>query len=158
MQNHVLIIGNVTKDVYLRLDNRSNQFEEDSHHVKWLDLAFNGSTHEYFRRLSVYGGASISLEVLTRFGLDANISGTPAAFLDGQFIAKDVKTTYRYILCQDDNAVYLNPSEPTDSSWQAPDRSPDWIYIDASAIINTKLAGEIGAYLDLNHDTRTFRK
>ena len=154
MQTKVLIIGNVTKDVYLRLDNRSNQFEEDQHHVKWLDLAFNGSTHEYFRRVSVYGGASISLEVLTRFGIDANISGTPATFLDGQFIAKDVKTTYRYILCRDDNAVYLNPSEATDSTWRTPEKRPDWIYIDASAIVNRKLANEIETYLNLNNDTR----
>jgi fructose-bisphosphate aldolase class I len=154
MQPNVLIIGNVTKDVYLRLDNRSNNFEEDSHHVKWLDLAFNGSAHEYFRRVSVYGGASISLEVLTRFGLNASISGTPATFLDGQFIAKDVKTTYRYILCQDDNAVYLNPSEATDSTWRAPEKRPDWIYIDASAIVNRKLANEIETYLDLNSETR----
>ena len=57
----VAIIGNITKDIYLRLDNRVNKFEEDEHHIKWLDFAFNGSSHDYFSRVAIYGGASISL-------------------------------------------------------------------------------------------------
>ena len=30
----ILIIGNVTKDVYLRLDNRTNKFETDDKEIK----------------------------------------------------------------------------------------------------------------------------
>ena len=150
----VLIIGNVTKDIYLRLDNRSNHFEEDQNGTNWLDIAFDGSHHDYYSRVSIYGGASISLEILTRFGLDANISGTPATFLDGQFIAKDVRTSYRYILCQDENSCFIGPSEPRASTWEAPTKSPDWIYIDYSANITQKLANEVLNYLQLSSSTK----
>lgn len=150
----VLILGNVTKDVYLRLDNRINNFETDQNGVKWLDLGFNGSVHNYYNRVSIYGGASISLEVLSRFGLNASISGTPATFLDGQFIAKDVHTTYRYILCQNENTSHINPSEATYTTWEAPVNNPDWIYIDSSAVISPKLATSICDYLNLSQNTK----
>ena len=151
---NIVIIGNVTKDVYLRMDNRSNHFETDQHGVKWLDFAFNNTHHNYYSRISIYGGASISLEVLSRFGLDASISGTPATFLDGQFIAKDVHTTYRYILCQDENTSHLEPSEESYTTWQIPTTNPDWIYIDNSAIISPKLAAEILNFLNLSRSTK----
>ena len=150
----VLIIGNVTKDVYLRMDNRSNNFETDQNGVKWLDFGFNNSRHDYFSRISIYGGASISLEVLSRFGLNASISGTPATFLDGQFIAKDVHTTYRYILCQDDNICQLGPSEPSYTNWEIPSDNPDWIYLDNSAVISPKLATSICDFLNLSRSTK----
>ncbi len=150
----ILIIGNVTKDVYLRLDNRTNKFETDENETKWLDISFDGSRHNYYARASIYGGASISLEVLSRFGLNANISGTPATFLDGQFIAKDVRTTYRYILCQDENVSFLGPSEARYSTWEVPTNNPDWIYLDYSANISPKLAQEIGDFLNLSHTTK----
>lgn len=150
----ILIVGNITKDVYLRLDNRTNNFETDQDGIKWLDLSFNNSHHSYYSRVSIYGGSSISLEVLSRFGLDASISGTPATFLDGQFIAKDIHTTYRYILCQDENTSHLEPSEEVYTSWQVPTNNPDWIYLDSSAVISPKLATEIINYLNLSHSTK----
>ena len=146
----VVIIGNITKDIYLRLDNRVNKFEEDEHHVKWLDFAFNGSSHNYFSRVAIYGGASISLEVLSRFGLKAEISGAPATFLDGQFVAKDSTTVYRYILCQDDNVSYIAPSHHHETTWKMPkDDTPDWIYIDRSANVTPNLVRELMDYLDI---------
>ena len=150
----ILIVGNITKDVYLRLDNRTNAFETDQKGTKWLDLSFDNSHHSYYSRVSIYGGASISLEVLSRFGIDASISGTPATFLDGQFIAKDIHTTYRYILCQDDNTSHLEPSEEVYTSWQVPTNNPDWIYLDSSAVISPKLATEIINYLNLSPNTK----
>ena len=150
----ILIVGNVTKDVYLRLDNRVNHFETDQNGVKWLDLSFDNSHFNYYSRVSIYGGASISLEVLSRFGLDASISGTPATFLDGQFVAKDIHTTYRYILCQDENTSHLEPSEEVYTTWQVPTTNPDWIYLDSSAVISPKLATEILDYLNLSRTTK----
>ncbi len=150
----ILIVGNVTKDVYLRLDNRVNNFETDQNGIKWLDLSFDNSHFNYYSRVSIYGGASISLEVLSRFGLNASISGTPATFLDGQFIAKDIHTTYRYILCQDENTSHLEPSEEVYTSWQVPTINPDWIYLDSSAVISPKLASELLDYLNLSRNTK----
>ena len=153
MQN-VLIVGNVTKDVYLRYDNRKNNFETDQDGTKWLDLAFNGSAYKYYSRVSIYGGASISLEVFSRFGMNASISNTPATFLDGQFIAKEIDTTYRYILCQDENVAYLTPSDKARTAWKIPDHNPDWIYIDRSAIISPQVAEEILGFVNLSQSTR----
>lgn len=152
--SNILIVGNITKDVYLRLDNRQNNFETDQNDVKWLDFAFDGSTHKYYNRVSIFGGASISLEVLTRFGLQAEISGTTASFLDGQFIAKDADTVYRYILCQDRHVSYLSPSNYAQTTWEVPNESVDWIYLDRSANISPKLAEEIVEYLELNHQSK----
>lgn len=153
MQN-VLIIGNVTKDVYLRLDNRRNNFETDQNGVKWLDVAFNGSSYQYFSRVSIFGGASISLEVLSRFGIKSSISGTPATFLDGQFIAKETNVAYRYIMCQDRNTAFLGPSEFLQTKWEVPTVSPDWIYVDRSATVSPRLASELIEYLNLNQNTK----
>lgn len=153
MQN-VLIVGNVTKDVYLRYDNRKNNFETDQNNTKWLDIAFDGSAYKYYSRVAIYGGASISLEVFSRFGLNASISNTPATFLDGQFIAKEIDTTYRYILCQDENVAYLTPSEKARTTWKIPDHNPDWIYIDRSAIISPQVAEEILGFVNLSQSTR----
>lgn len=152
--SNILIVGNITKDVYLRLDNRQNNFETDQNDIKWLDFAFDGSTHKYYNRVSIFGGASISLEVLTRFGLQAEISGTTASFLDGQFIAKDADTVYRYILCQDRHVSYLSPSNYAQTTWEVPNESVDWIYLDRSANISPKLAEEIVEYLELNHQSK----
>lgn len=153
MQN-VLIVGNVTKDVYLRYDNRKNNFEIDQNKTPWLDLAFDGSAYKYYSRAAIYGGASISLEIFSRFGLKASISNTPATFLDGQFIAKEVNTTYRYILCQDENVAYLTPSEKVRTTWKIPDHNPDWIYIDRSATITPLVAEEILGFVNLSQSTR----
>ena len=60
--HNILIVGNLTKDVYLQLDNHHNHFESDENGVSWLDLAFNGSSHRFFSRTSIYGGAAASFE------------------------------------------------------------------------------------------------
>ena len=152
--SNILIVGNITKDVYLRLDNRQNKFETDQNDIKWLDFAFDGSTHKYYNRVSIFGGASISLEVLTRFGLTAEIANTSAKFLDGQFIVKDTNIVYRYILCQDRHVSYLSPSNYKQTTWEIPKESVDWIYADRSASISPRLAEELIEYLNLNHQSK----
>ena len=150
----ILIVGNITKDVYLRLDNRKNHFETDQNHIKWLDLAFDGTSHRYFSRVSIYGGTSISLEVLSRFGLDATISDATATFIDGNFTTSDDKVVFRYILCQDNTVSYLAPSDIRETTWRIPDTNPDWIYLDRSANITPKLANEILDFLKLSQNTK----
>lgn len=152
----ILIVGNVTKDVYLRLDNRLNKFETDQNNIKWLDFAFDGSTHKFYNRVSIYGGASISLEVLTRFGIDAKISGTNANFVNGEFVAKDAETVYRYILCQDRHVSYLSPSEYLRTDWHIPDDDYDWLYIDRSANLTPETVEEIMLFLDAHHSITKF--
>jgi fructose-bisphosphate aldolase class I len=150
----VLIVGNITKDVYLRLDNRLNKFEQDQNGVSWLDIPFNHSSRKYYSRASIYGGASISLEVLSRFGLDAQIVNTPARFIDGQFFANESQIDYRYILCHDEEISFITPSTYRESSWTNPISAPDWIYIDRSANVTPNLGAKIMEYLTLNTKTR----
>jgi len=150
----ILIVGNITKDVYLRLDNRQNNFETDQNNVKWLDFAFNGSTHRFYNRVAIYGGASISLEVLTRFGIEAEINGTNAQFVDGQFVAKDAETVYRYILCQDRHVSYLSPSDYRYTKWHLPKHDGDWLYIDRSANLTPETVEEILLYLDAHRSVK----
>ncbi|MCR5572441.1 MAG: hypothetical protein K6F57_01555 [Candidatus Saccharibacteria bacterium] len=152
----ILIVGNVTKDVYLRLDNRLNKFETDQNDIKWLDFAFDGSTHKYYNRVAIFGGASISLEVLTRFGIDAKISGTNASFVDGEFVAKDTDTVYRYILCQDRHVSYLSPSEYLKTEWHIPDDDYDWLYIDRSANLTPEVIEKILLFLDAHRSVTKF--
>ncbi len=150
----VLIVGNITKDVYLRMDNRLNKFEQDQNGVNWLDIPFNHSSRKYYSRASIYGGASISLEVLTRFGIDTQIVDTPARFIDGQFFANESQIDYRYILCHDNDISFLTPSTYRESAWSNPIAAPDWIYIDRSANITPNLGNRIGEYLRVNTKTR----
>lgn len=150
----VLIVGNITKDIYLRMDNRRNHFEKDQYGKNWLDIAFDGSSHKFYSRASIYGGASVSLEILERFGISTQIVNTPARFIDGQFLANEAQTDYRYILCHDRDISYLTPSEIRESAWEDPDVAPDWLYIDRSANITPILGEKISSYLARNKKTR----
>ena len=60
----IQIVGNILKDVYLSIDPISEPLEHDKAGVEWLNLGFNASEHHYYHRLSTFGGAAISLEVL----------------------------------------------------------------------------------------------
>lgn len=145
----VLIVGNITKDVYLRLDNRQNHFEKDKNGINWLDLAFDGSSHHFFTRHAVFGGSAITLEVLSRFGQETKIAGTKANYIGGQVSVAEPPQIYRYIMCQDDNIAYFSPSQDAITSWEAPTEAVDWIYVDRSAHISPKLADELMSYLAL---------
>lgn len=150
----VLIVGNITKDVYLRFDNRLNNFEKDQNGTNWLDLAFNHSSYKFYSRASIYGGASVSLEVLSRFNIDAQIVNTPARFMDGQFFTNESQVDYRYILCHDNELSYLTPSKFRESDWSTPTEAPDWLYIDRSANITPILGDKIANYLKDHPQTR----
>lgn len=151
----VLIVGNVTKDVYLRLDERTNKFETDENGTAWLDLSFDASTHHFFRRNSVFGGATVSLEVLNNFGIEAKIAGTDIVFQDGDLIKNaPVEAEYRYILCKDDDPVYFVDKNRAASKWEMPDEAVDWIFIDRSAVLDEKLVEKILNYLSLSNKTR----
>jgi len=140
--SRILIIGNVLKDIYLRLNERHEALEADGSGTKWLNWGFNGSSHEFFRRTSVYSGAVVSLEVLEKFGLEATIFRDPS--LDS--LAPTTKpshsalptSNYRYILCAGDQISYLVPTEkrPTPLTITEAPAGFDWVFIDRSAILS----------------------
>jgi len=150
----VLIVGNVTKDVYLRLDNRQNRFERDQNETVWLDLAFDGSSHNFYERHSVFGGAAVTLEVLSRFGLAAKIMGSELGFESGQLTGQIVAEVYRYILCQDENIAYFCPSHTVAAQWQEPTGDAKWIYMDRSACGSRELVEKIWNYVESRPDVK----
>lgn len=153
--SNILIIGNILKDVYLRLDERLNNFEIDEAGTPWLDFGFDGSSHQFFRRISIYGGAAIALEVLNRFDLSARIAGSKMGFVGGEIVDNGQKPqSYRYMLCHGNKISYLVPNERTETKWANPDSAVDWIFVDRSAGITDELVGEIKKFLSMSSRTR----
>lgn len=153
---NILIIGNILKDVYFRLDERLNKFEMDEKGTPWLDLSFDGSTHNFFRRSSIYGGAAVALEVLSRFGLDSHIAGARLGFVDGEIVPNgQTATEYRYMLCHGNKITYFIPNDRVETVWSNPEGAAvDWIFVDRSAHINPKLVQDLKNYLTMSSHTR----
>lgn len=145
---HILIVGNILKDVYLNLDSRTETFETDKNGTKWLDFSFNAKSHHFFSRHSGFGGASVTLEVLQNLSLNASISN---------FNTPDTHQTavaYRYILTSEDNVSYLTPTTSPQTPFIAPDTPVDYIFVDRSANLSQSSSAKISAFLDQQKDTK----
>jgi len=138
----ILIVGNILKDVYLSLDERQNKFETDEKGTPWMDVAFNGETHPFFSRTSVFGGATVTREVFKNLNLDAEISGASD---------KNIADAYRYIMSYGDNITYFTPSERIETKFIAPNNPVDWIFVDRSTELSSELVDKIKNHLGLTH-------
>ena len=139
--SNVLIIGNVIKDVYLRLDERRNHFEEDEQGIPWLDLKFDGkSAAKFFTRTAIFVGAAVAMEVMNRFEHSAKIAGARLGFVDGSVVdnAQEAQE-YRYMLSRGNNITYLTGDEREKTLWVTPTDSVDWIYVDRSVGVTDDL-------------------
>ena len=145
---HIFIVGNVLKDVYLSLDERSEHFESDKNGINWLNLSFDASKHHYFRRTSSFGGAAVSMEVLNKLGLKASIVSSDFSFDDTGIKNSAPADAYRYILTADDAVTYLTPTKFQRTPFIAPATAPDYICIDRSANFDQLVMDEIRSYLD----------
>lgn len=150
----ILIIGNVLKDVYLKLDNRQNDFEEDAQGISWLDLAFNGTRHGFFKRTAVYGGAAVSMAVLSRLGVEAKILGSQTEFKNGEIVWQDQPDDYRYIFCHEGEITYFVPSSRKVTDWVTPNGTPEWLLIDRSATISARLVDEVKNFIKFSPATK----
>jgi len=151
---HILVVGNVLKDVYLNLDSRTENFERDSDGKEWLDFGFDASEHHYFSRTSSFGGAAITLEVLQKMGLFADISDTSFHFDENGPVTNGPTGTYRYILTSDNGTAYLTPSGEQKTLFTTPTESVDYLYIDRSAHLTPSVVDKIAAYLDYYKKTK----
>ncbi len=151
---NILIVGNVLKDVYLNLDDRTENFELDKNHIKWLDLGFNASEHHFFNRTSSLGGAAISLEILTKMGLDSSISDFNLELTNDELTTTEPPATYRYILTSDGQISYFVPSNFKTTTFTPPTEPIDCLYVDRSANLNKEAVDRIEAYLDISNTTR----
>ena len=151
---NILIVGNVLKDVYLNLDSRTENFEQDGRDVSWLNISFDASSHHFFNRTSSFAGAAVSLEVLTKMGFPVTISDSEFQIDDtGPSIPVPVNT-HRYILTSDNGVSYLVPSQPQKTSFTTPIEPVDYLYIDRSAHLTPKVIDKIVAFLDFSKNTR----
>lgn len=149
----ILIVGNVLKDIYLRLNERYEALESDREGVKWLNWGFNGAAHEFFGRASLYSGAVVTQEVLENFGLVADI------YAELSDLAEDggIKATnYRYILVAGDQISYLVPTEKRATKFRAAEVAADydWVFLDRSAILSKELAENLLAVLTRQSNLR----
>ncbi len=168
---HILIVGNVLKDVYLNLDSRTELFEEDSAGHDWLNVGFDASDHHFFSRASSFGGAAVSLEVLQKMGLSATITGSSLDFNENEPTLDAPKSTavstsadvsadntsrasaYRYILTSDSGVSYFVPSKNPETTFTAPNGPVNYLYIDRSAHLTPSTIDQINSYLDYSKDT-----
>jgi len=150
----ILVIGNVLKDVYLKLDERQNNFEQDGQGIDWLDLSFNGSAHHYFQRTSVYGGAAVTLSVLGRLGISAKIMGSSTEYKNGETVWQGDAAGYRYIFCHNGEITYFVPSQRKPTDWQMPKDIPEWILVDRSAFVSERLVDEIKNFRKFSPTTK----
>lgn len=144
--SRVLIFGNVTKDVYLNLNENDGEFETDKHGVEWMNLGFNGEDHNFFSRTSVFGGAAITLEVFEKFRIDAKIAGV-------EFGNRSAKTDYRYILRREDGIAYFSPEVKNSTRFVEPDSDTTAIIIDRSANISTEFVKKLLDFMQENPKT-----
>ena len=164
----ILIVGNIIKDVYLGLDERQNKFETDENGTPWMDVAFDGGHHSYFSRTSVFGGATVTLEVFKKLGLDASISGSNFQFekeidpteLGVEMSQKNlsintrIADSYRYILTTDDDISYFVPSERVATKFVSPNEPVDWIFVDRSAEITEELVEKIKNFIGISRGVK----
>lgn len=150
----ILVVGNIFKDVYLNIDERTEKLETDTNGVKWLDLSFDASEHRFFRRVGSFGGAVISLEVLSKMGLEVSLSGSNIGFdEDGIITNGEIQADiHRYILIYDGETSFLAPSFERVSTFVAPEEPVDCIFVDRSA--NLKDVKPILKYLEENPQTK----
>ncbi len=151
---HILVVGNVLKDVYLNLDPRTENFEQDGRGKEWLDFSFNASEHHYMARTSSFGGAAITLEVLQKMGLDASISDTSFHFDENGPVINGPTGVYRYILTSDTGVSYMVPSREQKTAFTTPTDKVDYLFVDRSAYLTPTVIDRIIAYLDYSKRTK----
>ncbi len=144
---NVLIVGTVLKDVYLNLDSRKESFEIDKHGTRWLNLSFDASKHYFFHRKSCLGGAAVSLEVLSKMGLEANIINSNL-HLTEDGLSLSSADSYRYILISDQQACYFAPSDFANTPFIPPEESYDYVFVDRSASLKESAINRLVSYLE----------
>ena len=131
----ILVVGNVFKDVYLNIDDRTEKFEIDEDGVRWLDIGFNTSEHRFFNRHSSFGGAVISVEVLGNMKHNVSFLTNDVSYGENglEFVDGLMADLYRYILISNEQAAYFAPSFERETIFAAPAEPVDYIFVDRSA-------------------------
>ena len=150
----ILIVGNVLNDIYLNLDDHTENFETDRNNTRWLDLSFDASEHHFFSRESNLGGAAVTFEVLSKLGLNSKISNFDIVANENHIYANQPADSYRYILISKSQTSYFSPTNHVITSFETPNDFYDFIFVDRSANLDNTAAKKINTYLDLSPNTK----
>lgn len=150
---NILIVGNVTKDVYLNLDSRTEKLETDKNGTAWLDLSFDASDHRFFSRFSTFGGAAITMEVLTKLGQTATITNSSFSLSEESDNA-NINATHRYIITAPTGVSYFAPSTHTPTIVPSLTTAYDCIFIDRSAELTEESVTTLRSYFEQNPSSR----
>ena len=131
---NILIVGNIIKDIYL--DFEANLFETDRNQQKVLETTLDEESLFYKNHMTVRSGASIAEEVFWNFRIQTEFAG-------------DVADT-RYIIKSGGSVKYLTSKYAKPSVFLKPETTPDWLFIDRSARLNTSNLKQILAWLKMN--------
>lgn len=145
---NILVVGNVLRDVYLNIDTRSAHLEPDSRGVRWMDIGFDGSEHQFFSSHTVLGGAAITAEVLEKMRLPATIYSNTTNQDDAPVHPS------RYVLVADGKASYFAPSVHPSTDFRYSGQQVDYLYVDRSANLTSRACAGIKKLLDDSPSTK----
>lgn len=145
---NILVVGNILRDVYLNIDIRSAHLEPDNRGVKWMDIGFDGSEHQFFSSHTVLGGAAITTEVLDKMRLPATVYSSA--------VDQDEMSPHpsRYVLVADGKASYFAPSVHSSTDFEYSGQQVDYLYIDRSANLTSRACINIKKLLNDSPSTR----
>lgn len=148
----IYVVGNITKDVYLKLDADRHKTYADENGVDWLSIPFNRDILRYTKRKSVFGGSAVSVDVFRRFGLTPLVAGAQLKFKNEYDLSAESKlgALYRYILVSGDKPAIFAPSGADLTVWERPAKVPNVVYLDRFCTLNLRQRDEIIRYLKEN--------
>lgn len=151
---NVLVVGDILKDVYLNLDERSEKFELDKNQTPWLNLSFDSSEHHFYNRTSNFGGAAVTFEVLTKMGIETEVNAYDIKLQEDGLLVNTIIDAHRYIFITDEKVCYFVPTTHKKTTFQTPTKTPDYLFIDRSANLDTSAISSIISFLDASPNTK----
>lgn len=133
---HVLIVGNIIKDTYLEFEPKL--FEVGKEDRAYLEMELDEEPLHFKSEKNILSGACIIEEIIQNFHLSGQVQKTKSHYdVDHRFLIK----------CKD-KVKYLTSEYCKKTQFYAPERVPDWIFIDRSARLDVSTIKKIITYLE----------
>lgn len=138
---YVLIVGNIIKDTYLELEPKL--FEVGKENRVYLEMELDEEPFYFKSEKNILSGACIIEEIVQNFHLNGQIQKTKSHYdIDHRFLIK----------CKD-KVKYLTSEYCKRTQFYAPERVPDWIFIDRSARLDVFTIKKIITYLETHKNS-----
>lgn len=138
---YVLIVGNIIKDTYLELEPKL--FEVGKKNRVYLEMELDEEPFYFKSEKNILSGACIIEEILQNFHLNGQVQSAKSHYdIDHRFLIK----------CKD-KVKYLTSEYCKKTQFYAPERVPDWIFIDRSARLDVFTIKKITTYLETHKNS-----